>query len=216
MKTIILSLFTLVTVSSISQVEYLDLNISYDLNSIYPEDSSVTQLIDINQDGTNDLRINSWFGHNGGTFDVIEVVLTNTSYTSGIISNQCMYLKECSEQGASYSSASGYVYNTEQENCILLEGEKSYPFSFLGNNGIHYGSIYVTLNQNTITINGIGFNAIPGQSYFCDQYLNINEIHYDKSNNFNYYNMIGQEVYEKHGVLLQVSDYGKATRKYFE
>lgn len=218
MKTIILSVFALIYASSFSQTQFYQLNYIYDLVKVDPDSVSYSDSIDINQDGVVDMSIKSWFGHNNGLSTVLEVKIHGSDSFYGATTNECGYMKECSDVSTGFLGHVGYLYNSESENCHNLEGERSFPFKFMGGSGPLNAAIYVSFDFNLVTVLGVGWHLITDGAYDCSQTLGaVGQFQTTgKDMSFKYYNMLGQEVFEKKGILLEVSSIGTVNRVYFD
>lgn len=216
MKNFILFLALSLNFSVYSQVELIQLNQVFNTQSIYPEDSVFYNELDIDSDGKKDIRITSWFGHSFGENGVIEILCLDQEYLSGIETTQCGYLQNCNSEIFNYEEVSGYLYTTNPDACETpYIGNVVLPFKFKGNQGIYGGVFYVEYAENIITIESIGWNRSVGQNYNCNSNLFIEDLSLNSNESFRYYNLLGQEVFDLKGLLIQISSQGKSKKVYF-
>lgn len=224
MKTIFLFLFALPIFSSQSQISYVDIDWIIDQTIVMSNDEVDTLEMDIDQDGTKDLRISSWSNHTIGESTVIEVLLLQKNsnelfYGLQTTINNCNYLQDCPGT-PNYNHSMGYIY-TSNSVCGANPHANDYvkfPFRFQGVSGTHCGFLYVRYVGTTITIEGYAWNPTSGGSCSCSTsgWLTLEQpgdFKFDLGD-YKYYNLMGQEVENPNGFVLKVYETGY-TQKVF-
>ncbi|NGF75752.1 hypothetical protein G5B10_07665 [Fluviicola sp. SGL-29] len=226
MKKIIYSLaIGLISYSASSQLNYVDIDWVIDQTASMSNNEVDTLGIDIDQDGTKDLRISSWSNHTVGESTVIEVLLLQKNsnelfYGLQTTINNCNYLKDCPGT-PNYNHSMGYIYTSNicGSNPYANEYVK-FPFRFQGVSGTHCGFLYVRYVGTTITIEGYAWNPTPEGSCSCSTsgWLTLEkpgDIEFDLGE-FKYYNMMGQEVENPSGLVLKVYENGSSKKVYIQ
>lgn len=142
MKKVLFSFYLLAALSANSQLNYIDTDWVIDQTIVMSNNEVDTLEIDIDQDGTKDLRISSWSNHTVGESTVIEVLLLQKNsnelfYGLQTTINNCNYLRDC-------FGTPNYNHSIPHANEYV-----KFPFRFQGASGIHCGFLFVRYEENT-------------------------------------------------------------------
>lgn len=213
MKTLLLFFIFLFTKGVFAQITYVDTDWIIDqTQSMFDGDADTLQ-IDIDQDGTDDIRITSWSNHTSGIQTVTEVLMLDAVGFGGL-QVQGSYIADCPASGFTYQNIVGYIYTSEASNPYANQYVKM-PFKFQGTTGTHYGILYVRYQGTTITVEGYAWNQTPNGPCDCSttDWLSLNEYQIDElQGNFYYYNMLGQQISTPQGLVLKVYESGNSER----
>lgn len=217
MKTLFLSIATLFSLQAAAQISYVDTDWIIDQTQVMFDGQCDTLELDFDQDGTKDMRITSWSNHQGGIQTVTEVLMLNAVGFGGL-QVQGSYIADCPATGFNYQSIVGYIYTSGASNPYANQYVKM-PFKFQGTSGTHYGLLYVRYVGTTITIEGYAWNPTPGGACDCNStiWLSLNE--YEMNNmkgDFEYYNLLGQQVNNPSGIALKVYESGYSEKVYIQ
>lgn len=214
MKPVILSICLLLYISANSQLNYIDVDWVIDQTIIMTDGVTDTMEFDIDQNGTNDLRIASWSNHTTGIETVIEVLLLSQTLYQGFGTDGCYSLKACLESSGT-PEIGGYIYSS---NCTNPSNEYvKYPFRFQGQAGIHCGLLYVRYVGTTVTFEGYAWNPTPSGSCSCTTsgWLGLAQPEpIELYGEFEYYNLLGQRIENPNGLVLKVYDSGATEKVY--
>lgn len=215
MKALFLSATLLCSINSISQISYVDTDWIIDQTQVMFDGQCDTLELDIDQDGTKDMRITSWSNHQGGIQTVTEVLMLHAVGFGGLqVSGS--YISDCPATGFSYQSIVGYIYTSGASNPYANQYVKM-PFKFQGTAGTHNAILYVRYQGTTITVEGYAWNPTPNGPCDCNStiWLSLNEYKMDyMKGDFNYYNLLGQEIDNPVGIALKVYESGYSEKVY--
>lgn len=217
MKTLFLSIGTLCSLQAAAQISYVDTDWIIDQTQVMFDGQMDTLELDFDQDGTKDMRISSWSNHQGGIQTVTEVLMLDAVGFGGL-QVQGSYIADCPVTGFQYQSIVGYIYTSESSNPYAGQYVKM-PFRFQGAAGTHYGLLYVRYVGTTITVEGYAWNPTPNGPCDCNStiWLSLNKYEMDyMKGEFNYYNLLGQQVESPSGLTLKVYESGFSEKVYIQ
>ena len=210
-------LFTVLAAPAFTQISYVDTDWIIDQTQVMFDGQCDTLQLDFDQDGTKDMRITSWSNHQGGIQTVTEVLMLHAVGFGGLqVSGS--YIADCPATGFNYQSIVGYIYTSGASNPYANQYVKM-PFKFQGNAGTHNAILYVRYQGTTITVEGYAWNPTPNGPCDCNStiWLSLNEY---KMNNikgdFEYYNLLGQQVENPSGLALKVYESGYSEKVYIQ
>lgn len=177
-------------------------NISYDITAEQPATSTS---YDLNLDGVNDVLLNSWFLQADNN-RVVEFTFLNTDNYFKVNSFGDLRISDCSNE-ITHESISAYAFNSNPGYTNYSNLTINCPFVLYGYNGV----LTVVYSGESITV--VGFYLGAKETDPC-QSLGLPEL-VKPASNPRYYNLLGQEVFEKKGIVIEVSENG-TTRKFFE
>lgn len=197
-----------------AQLTYVDVDWSIDQSVIMPDGQTDIMEFDIDEDGTNDLRITSWSNHTTGIETVVEVLLLSASLYEGLDVDNCNSLVECFG-GLSDPSINGYIYSSD---CSNPSNEYlKFPFEFTAGDGhIHCGFLYVRYQGTSIIFEGYAWNeGTSSCSCSTSGWLSLEEPEpTEDQGTFEYYTLLGQKTDNPQGLVLKVYESGR-TEKVF-
>lgn len=216
MKHLLILLFALITTVTSAQLNYIDLDWIIDQTQVMMDGQTNIQEIDINADGSNDMRITSWSNHQSGIATVVEVLMLDAVGFGGLqaaIGNQ--YIQNCPGTSFSYQSIDGYIYTSDSPNPYADQYVK-FPFRFEGTAGPHCGFLYVRYVGTTITIEGYAWNPTPSGTCSCPTsgWLSLKEFEPNQNGEYELYNLMGQQVDNPEGLTLKVYENGLVEKIY--
>lgn len=216
MKQILFSLTLFIALSASSQVTYVDTDWVIDQTQVMEGDVDTLEL-DIDQDGSKDMRISSWSNHQFGIETVVEVLMLDAVGFGGLqVATNSSYISDCPATGFTYQSIGGYIYTSDFTNPHANQYVKM-PFRFQGSAGTHHGLLYVRYVGTTITIEGYAWNQTPNGPCDCNStgWLSLNKLQMDQlKGNFQYYNLMGQRIEHPSGLTLKVYESGVTEKIY--
>lgn len=200
-----------ISYSANSQLNYVDTDWVIDQTIVMSNNEVDTLEIDIDLDGTIDLRISSWSNHTVGIPTAIEALLPGSPINGLQNMGGCVYLQDCPIT-PSYNNTMGYIYTSNCGSNPHANQYVKFPFRFQGSAGIHCGFLYVRYVGTTITIEGYAWNPTAGGNCSCSTsgWLTLEkpgDFEFDLGK-FKYYNLMGQEVENPNGITLKVYDSG--------
>ena len=93
------------------------------------------------------------------------------------------------------------------------------PFKFHGTSVTHNAILYVRYQGTTITVEGYAWNPTPNGPCDCNStiWLSLKEYKIDyMKGDFNYYNLLGQEMESPSGLTLKVYESGYSEKVYIQ
>lgn len=224
---LILSIF-LSFVSFSQQMNYVEHSIVYDTSNLSVSGCGENNFdsLDFNGDNIFDLRITSWFEHPStcGIKSVIEILMLDYNpgdmlFNGKVLMDSNMLIKNCPDNIFSDYSTTAYILSTDVYT-NHTSGYYKIPFNFESNDGVHCGFLFVRYGDGgkTITIEGYSWNSIAGQSCSCGTgWLGLDEqVQTEFEKPYKYYNLLGQEVIEPHGLTVVLYENGVSKKAYFE
>lgn len=215
MKRLLFLFSLLFSISSFSQISYVDTDWIIDQTQVMFDGQMDTLELDFDQDGTKDMRISSWSNHQSGIQTVTEVLMLDAVGFGGL-QVQGSYIADCPATGFQYQSIVGYIFTSDSPNPYANQYVKM-PFRFQGTAGTHYGILYVRYQGTTITVEGYAWNPTPSGSCDCNttDWLTLEEHQMNQPiGDFKYYNLLGQQLTNPQGLVLKVYDTGYITKTY--
>lgn len=209
----------LISYSANSQLNYVDIDWVIDQTIVMQNGEVDTLEIDIDQNGTKDMRISSWSKHSAGIETVIEVLMKDAVGFGGLKTNNG-YIEACVTSTSSLTQIVGYIYTSDTPNPHSNQYVKM-PFKFQGNNNNSYcGFLYVRYVGTTITIEGYAWNPTSGGNCNCatSGWLTLEQLedHQFDLGEFKYYNLIGQKIDNPSGLVLKVYENGFSEKIYIQ
>lgn len=215
MKLFTLSFSLLLVISANSQISYVDTDWIIDQTQIMQNGEADSLELDFDSDGIKDMRITSWSNHTAGDPLTGITVLMLHAVGFGGLQVSSTYISDCPATGFSYNDLVGFLYHSGFTNPYANQYIKV-PFKFQGNAGVHNGILYVRYVGTTITVEGYAWNPTPNGPCDCNAtiWLSLNEYKMDMKGDFNYYNLLGQEVESPSGLTLKVYESGYSEKIY--
>lgn len=234
MKTNILTLFLLVTTSSLfAQLQEVHLDWTYNTSQYQTADDDS---IFIDSDSLVDIVVHSWFLYESTYENLgIEVLVKDhddnfTTTPTAIGQNSLGLIRDCHQSGQSdltayiYSNNAPIVSQGNDQN--YTSGYKKVPFDFEAADGIHCGFLFVRYEVNTsqeliVTVEGYYWNPVlknqTGGTCSCSSdYLGLIKIEPNQINvPFEYQNVMGQKISEPQDLTLKVYQNGSVEKIYF-
>lgn len=195
----------LIATTSLSQTK--ELNLSFDREFIFSEDTTSKTEIDIDSDGVSEFRITGWFNHQYGVESAIEIV---SFQNYGLENNFCGYLTECATSSSNYQyeDVYGYIYTSNYTNDCgdVFHGQKSFPLSFYSDGEQMFGALYVDYTSTHINIDRLVYSP---SEFDCTSDLGIQTQYQSVSGPVKYYDLLGNEVKQfGSGIYLVIDDQG--------
>lgn len=194
-----------------AQLNYVDTDWIIDQTQIMSDGQEDTLQLDIDEDGTLDMRITSWSNHQTGIYTVTEVLMLDAVSFGGLETTSCGYIEDCPSTGFTYSDIAGYIYTS---NCGSNPYSGQYvkmPFKIQGTTGVHCGFLYVRYVGTTITIEGYAWNPTVNGTCSCSSsgWLALNELTPQSiEDNPTYINLLGQKVENPDNMVFRIYDSG--------
>lgn len=219
MKTLFISISLLCSLYSTAQITYEDTDWIIDQTQVTSNGDADTLEIDFDQNGSKDMRITSWSNHSIGSPLTSMTALMLHGFGNGgleVAPNQT-YISDCPATSFAYGAMVGYLYNSDFSNPYADQYVKV-PFKHIAPNGVHYGLLYVRYVGTTVTIEGYAYNQTVNGACDCNSTiwlaLDDNEMNDQLKGDFDYYNLMGQQVEHPEGLVLKVFESG-STEKTF-
>lgn|GEM_PF-3395869 len=208
----------LMSYSANSQLNYVDIDWVIDQSQVMADGEIDSLEIDIDQNGSIDMRISSWSKHQSGIETVVEVIMLNDYAFGGLENTSCEYIADCPSNGFTYKDIAGYIYTSNCGSNPYANQYVKFPFQFQGVNGVHCGFLYVRYVGTTITIEGYAWNPVAGGNCSCSTsgWLSLKQLDNPDIDlgEYQYYNLLGQRVNDPKGLTLKVYESGLTEKVY--
>lgn len=216
MKTLFITLSLLCSLELSAQITYVNTDWVIDQTQIMQNGDADSLELDFDNDGIKDMRITSWSNHTqGDPLTGITVLMLHAVGFGGLeVAPNQTYISDCPATGFSYDDIVGFLYHSGFTNPYSNQYIKV-SFKFQGNAGVHNGILYVRYVGTTITIEGYAVNLTPNGPCDCATtiWLSLNENQLNPTDeNFEYYNLLGQQIDNPKGLVLKVFESGLSER----
>jgi hypothetical protein len=162
--------------------------------NITQEQQPKTDSIDIDQNGSTNILIHSYFYDYWNAIEFVLVDLDgdfNNQPSIRVVSNfNNLTIQDCEITGSDQRSISGYIYSDLPNITIHQNKTIHSPITIETELGLHCGFVVVEYSGNSILIDKILYDPNPFTN--CDCSLGIDQLNINNKKDFPKYNFIGQ------------------------